>query len=42
MEKNIDVMREGILDAHLINLIYTCENYIRRGYITPGELDRYK
>lgn len=42
LEKNLDVMREGILDAHLINLIYTCENYIRRGYITPGELDRYK
>lgn len=41
-EHNLDVMREGILDAHLINLIYTCENYIRRGYITPGELDRYK
>ncbi len=41
-ERNLDVMREGILDAHLINLIYTCENYIRRGYITPGELDRYK
>ena len=42
VDQSLDVLREGVLDAHLINLIYTCENYMRRGYITPGELDRYK
>ena len=40
--QQLDVVREGVLDAHLTNLIYTCEAYIRKGYITPTELDHYK
>lgn len=42
VEAQLNLLREGVLDSHLVNLIQTCENYIRRGYITPDELDRYK
>ena len=42
MDQSLNIVREGVLDAHLINLIYTCENYIQKGYITPNELDHYK
>ena len=42
VDKSINLIREGVRDAHLQNLISTCENYIRRGYITPTELDVYQ
>lgn len=40
-EKEIDVMREGLLDAHLQNLIETCKGYVERGWCTPLEFDHY-
>ena len=40
-QHQIDHMREGVLDAHLQNLIETCKQYIARGYITPLEFDHY-
>lgn len=40
-QKEIDHMREGVLDAHLQNLIETCKTYIARGYVTPLEFDHY-
>jgi len=38
VDKSIDLIQKGVLDAHLQNLIATCEVYIKRGYITPVEL----
>ena len=42
VEKSINLIREGVRDAHLQNLIATCEQYIKRGYITATELDVYQ
>lgn len=39
IDEQMESLRLGVLDAHLQNLISTCEVYIRRGYIT---LDEYK
>lgn len=41
LRKDLDVVRKGVLDAHLQNLIATCKVYIQRGYITPSELEAY-
>ena len=38
----MELIQEGVLDAHLQNLIGTCETYIKRGYITATELDAYQ
>lgn len=40
-QTEIDNMREGVLDAHLQNLIETCKVYVARGYVTPLEFDHY-
>ena len=37
----IDVVRQGVLDAHLQNLIASCRQFIKKGYITPAELIQY-
>lgn len=42
VDKSINLIQEGVRDAHLQNLIATCEQYIRRGYITSTELDVYQ
>lgn len=42
VDKTINLIQEGVRDAHLQNLIATCEGYIKRGYITPTELDVYQ
>ena len=42
VDKSIELIREGVKDAHLQNLISTCEAYIKRGYITSTELDVYQ
>lgn len=39
--KDLDAVRQGVLDAHLQNLISSCQVYIQRGYITPAELIQY-
>ena len=39
--KNIDAVRQGVLDAHLQNLIASCQKFIKRGFITPTELMQY-
>jgi len=38
----MNLIQEGVRDAHLQNLIATCEIYIKRGYITSTELDVYQ
>lgn len=42
VDKSIALIQDGVRDAHLQNLIATCEGYIKRGYITPTELDVYQ
>ena len=42
VDKSINLIQEGVRDAHLQNLIATCEQYIKRGYITSTELDVYQ
>ena len=42
VDKSINLIQDGVRDAHLQNLIQTCEGYIKRGYITPTELDVYQ
>lgn len=42
VDKSIKLVRDGVCDAHLQNLISTCEVYIKRGYITATELDAYQ
>ena len=42
VDKTITLIQDGVRDAHLQNLITTCEQYIKRGYITPTELDVYQ
>ena len=42
VDEQMDGLRLGVLDAHLQNLIQTCKQYIRRGYITLDEYDVYK
>ena len=42
VDKSINLIQEGVRDAHLQNLISTCETYIKRGYITSTELDAYQ
>lgn len=42
VDKHMDLIQKGVLDAHLQNLIATCEVYIKRGYITPVELQAYQ
>ena len=42
VDKSISLIQEGVRDAHLQNLIATCEEYIKRGYITSTELDVYQ
>lgn len=41
IDEQLNLLREGVLENHLTNLIYTCQNFIEQGYVTPGELDRY-
>jgi len=38
----MDNLRLGVLDAHLQGLVNTCEEYIKRGYITMVELQSYQ
>lgn len=40
-KKDANLLRRGVLDLHLHNLIETCQVYIERGYITPIELMQY-
>jgi len=40
-KKDANLLRRGVLDLHLHNLIETCKVYIERGYITPIELMQY-
>lgn len=42
MNGTLNLLRIGLVDIHLQNLIRTCEKYIKRGYITPVELEHYK
>lgn len=42
MNNTLNLLRIGLIDIHLQNLIRTCEQYIKRGYITPVELEHYK
>lgn len=42
VDKSMNLIQEGVRDAHLQNLIATCEIYIKRGYITSTELDVYQ
>lgn len=42
MNGTLNLLRIGLVDIHLQNLIRTCEKYIKRGYITPIELEHYK
>lgn len=42
VDKSMNLIQEGVRDAHLQNLIATCETYIKRGYITSTELDAYQ
>ena len=36
------MIKQGVQDAHLQNLIATCQVYIKRGYITPAEFETYQ
>ena len=40
-EEEMDNVRQGVLDAHLQNLIETCKGYIEKGWCTPLEFDHY-
>lgn len=42
VDESMKLITDGVRDAHLQNLISTCETYIRRGYITSTELDVYQ
>lgn len=42
VDKSIDLIQQGVQDAHLQNLICTCQTYIRRGYITTAEFETYQ
>ena len=42
VDTSMKLIQEGVQDAHLQNLIGTCEQYIKRGYITATELDAYQ
>lgn len=42
VDKSINLIQQGVLDAHLQNLIATCQVYIRRGYISPAEFETYQ
>lgn len=42
VDKSIDLIQQGVRDAHLQNLINTCQIFIRRGYITPAEFETYQ
>lgn len=39
--EEIDAVRQGVLDAHLQNLITACNTFIEHGYITHAELIQY-
>ena len=39
--EEIDAVRQGVLDAHLQNLIASCNTFIEHGYITHAELIQY-
>lgn len=41
VDTQLSLLREGVLETYLINLIYMAQNFIDQGYITPAELDRY-
>ena len=42
VDASIDLIKQGVQDAHLQNLIATCQVYIKRGYITPAEFETYQ
>lgn len=42
VDKSINLIQQGVQDAHLQNLIATCQTYIRRGYITSAEFETYQ
>ena len=42
VDKSIGLIQQGVQDAHLQNLIATCQTYIRRGYITSAEFETYQ
>lgn len=42
INESIELIQDGVKDAHLQNLIATCEVYIKRGYITATELEAYQ
>ena len=42
VDEQMDLIQQGVLDAHLQNLIATCKQYIRRGYILDAEFETYK
>ena len=42
VDKSIGLIQQGVQDAHLQNLIATCQIYIKRGYITTAEFETYR
>lgn len=42
VDKSINLIQQGVQDAHLQNLIATCQVYIKRGYITTAEFETYQ
>ena len=42
VNESIDLIQQGVQDAHLQNLIATCQMYIKRGYITTAEFETYQ
>ena len=42
VDKSIGLIQQGVQDAHLQNLIATCQIYIKRGYITTAEFETYQ
>ena len=42
VDKSINLIQQGVQDAHLQNLIATCQTYIKRGYITTAEFETYQ
>ena len=42
VDKSINLIQQGVQEAHLQNLIATCQVYIKRGYITTAEFETYQ
>ena len=42
VDKSMDLIQQGVRDAHLQNLIATCQVFIKRGYVTPAEFETYQ